>query len=336
MFCTKRIAAGSSVWAQLAADRSGFIVSIELLLVVTICVLGLMVGATSIRDAVTSEVSDVAGAVQDLSQCYSVSGMAGHSSKSSGMNYLDLLDFCDSNEDLAESIDNCIVVDSSPEDEQSVPEGSALSLLFADDATDTSIVGEDNSGTLQGDAEIVDGMLILDGDGDFVSIPDSTDINLGTHPERTIALDFKADDVTTRQVLYEEGAGARGLVIYIDDGNLYVGGWNIPDSESGWDPVYISTPITAGEWFSVALVLDGGPTITPDALTGFLDGTAFGSAPGSQLWPHGGDIGIGGINQSTIFHDGVQASGAYFGGMIDNFNLYGEALSNSEIGALSN
>jgi|GEM_PF-6277729 len=325
-----------AIAACFVADCLGFAITVELLLVTTIGLLGLIIGATSIRTAIISEASDVAGAFQDLTQAYNINGMTSHSSQSPGMEFIDELDFCDSNEDAVGVVDNCIVINDDPSPEGFVPEGAALSLLFGDDTSDTSTEGNDNSGALRGDAEIVDGTLNLDGDGDFVSIPNSTDINIGVYPERTIALDFKADDVTTRQVLYAEGATVRGLVIYIDSGDLYIGGWNIPDGESGWDPVYISTPITAGQWFSVGLVLDAGPAIVPDALTGYFDGDAFGAVPGSQLWPHGGMIGIGGVNDATIFHDGPSSAPSNFDGMIDNFHLYNDALSDAEMDALAN
>lgn len=321
---------------RLRKDDSGGIATVELLLIATVLVIGLVAGMGASRDAILSELSDMGGAMQDLSQAYIVQGLVGHSSGSPGMDYQDDLDFCDSIEDVAGAADNCIVFDGLPSFERALPRiaGRVSLLTFDGDTNDTSNEGQNNDGTLVGDATIVDGVLELDGTGDFVAISDSDDINLGIQDERTIALDFIANDVSGRQVLYEEGAGVRGLVIYIDDGNLYVGGWNIPASESGWAPTYISTPITAGELNSVALVLDGTNTIQPGALTGYLNGTAFGTAPGSQLWSHSGNIGLGAINQTTIFHDGPQASGAFFNGSIDNFNLYNVPLSESEVQAL--
>jgi len=77
-----------------------------------------------------------------------------------------------------------------------------------------------------------------------------------------------------------------------------------PVSESGWTPTFISTPIVAGTDYSVTLVLDGDSTVQPGALSGYLDGSLFGSADGSQLWSHGGGIGIGGTNGFTILHTG--------------------------------
>ncbi len=89
-------------------EDDGFLVSIELILISTISVIGLIVGLSSVRDAVVSELSDVAGAVQDLNQCYSFFGVVGHASSTCGSDYVDSLDFCDDADDALGAADNCI------------------------------------------------------------------------------------------------------------------------------------------------------------------------------------------------------------------------------------
>ena len=89
-------------------DQEGFIVSIELILLSTIIVIGLITGMTALRDAVVSELSDVAGAIQDLNQGYEFNGVAGHSARTQGSNFLDARDHCDDPEDPFGSADNCI------------------------------------------------------------------------------------------------------------------------------------------------------------------------------------------------------------------------------------
>ncbi len=103
--------------ARLWLDEQGFIISIELILLATIAVIGLIAGWTAIRDAIVSEISDVAGAVQDLNQGYSFFGVRGHSASTAGSDYLDALDFCDSADDVVAAADNCISFDSVPDDE---------------------------------------------------------------------------------------------------------------------------------------------------------------------------------------------------------------------------
>lgn len=98
-------------------DQEGFIVSIELILLSTILVIGLITGMTALRDAVVSELSDVGGAIQDLNQSYEYNGIAGHSGRTSGSNFIDARDHCDDPEDAFSSADNCIVFDILPSDE---------------------------------------------------------------------------------------------------------------------------------------------------------------------------------------------------------------------------
>lgn len=101
----------------LLRDEAGFIVSIELILISTIAVLGILVGLASMRDAVVSELSDVAGAVQDLNQSYAFFGVIGHASSTAGSDFVDGLDFCDTAEDETEAADNCITFNRGPSDE---------------------------------------------------------------------------------------------------------------------------------------------------------------------------------------------------------------------------
>lgn len=99
-----------SIWI----DDVGFIVSIELILIATIMVIGLITGFTAVRDAVVCELSDVAGAIQDLNQSYSFNGVTGHSGNTAGSDFLDARDWCDDREDIALRADNCIVFTTRP------------------------------------------------------------------------------------------------------------------------------------------------------------------------------------------------------------------------------
>lgn len=99
-------------------DEGGFIVSIELVLISTIAVIGLITGFVAVRDAVISELSDIAGAIQDLNQSYSFNGVTGHSGNTSGSSFTDARDWCDTQEDGINTIDNCITVNRAPSNER--------------------------------------------------------------------------------------------------------------------------------------------------------------------------------------------------------------------------
>lgn len=93
------------------SDEAGFVVSAELILVATVAVIGLLVGLAAVRDGVVSELSDVAGAIQDVNQSYSIDGVVGHNANTAGFNFLDGTDECDSNDQTASQADNCITFD---------------------------------------------------------------------------------------------------------------------------------------------------------------------------------------------------------------------------------
>ena len=62
---------------KLLNDESGMIISAELVLVLTICVLGIIVGLTSVVVAVNTELLDVAHAIGSLNQTFSLPGFTG-------------------------------------------------------------------------------------------------------------------------------------------------------------------------------------------------------------------------------------------------------------------
>lgn len=63
-------------------DEAGFVISAELALVSTLCVLGLVVGLSSVRDAVNCELTDLSSAICSLDQSYYYTGF--HSRKYPG------------------------------------------------------------------------------------------------------------------------------------------------------------------------------------------------------------------------------------------------------------
>ena len=101
----------------LISDQAGAVVSGELLVLVAVVVTGLIAGAASTRDAIVSELSDVAGAVQDSNQSFSYNGSAGNGSSSAGSNFDDMLDIIDSADDQSGQADNCIVFSEPPRSE---------------------------------------------------------------------------------------------------------------------------------------------------------------------------------------------------------------------------
>ncbi|MCA9246578.1 MAG: hypothetical protein KDA42_05665 [Planctomycetales bacterium] len=76
-------------------DEAGAILSAEIVLVATILVIGMIVGLKSVRDAVVSELADVAQAFANIDQSYSYSAVDGHGAFTEGATFADSPDFCD-------------------------------------------------------------------------------------------------------------------------------------------------------------------------------------------------------------------------------------------------
>ena len=76
-------------------DETGFSYSTELVLVCTICSLGLITGMTSARDGLVTELADVGGAIAFLNQSYAMGGVKAHCAFTGATNFQDMQDFCD-------------------------------------------------------------------------------------------------------------------------------------------------------------------------------------------------------------------------------------------------
>lgn len=85
-------------------DEAGMVVSAELVLVLTIGVLGVIVGLSEVAVAVNTELNDVSNAFGALNQSYSFTGFQGvdrHCGKLksffAGSCFFDVIDDCDTN-----------------------------------------------------------------------------------------------------------------------------------------------------------------------------------------------------------------------------------------------
>jgi Flp pilus assembly pilin Flp len=63
-----------NVMRKLWKNEGGFVISVELILIVTILVIGLVSGWTMLRDAVLGELHDTAKAIGNVDQSFAVSG----------------------------------------------------------------------------------------------------------------------------------------------------------------------------------------------------------------------------------------------------------------------
>ncbi|GAB4149400.1 MAG: hypothetical protein Tsb009_23700 [Planctomycetaceae bacterium] len=84
------------LFRMLKSDESGMILSAELVLVITIGVLGMIVGINSVASSINGEMNDISSAFGAIDQSYSYQGMTkvGHATVV-GSGYWDRRDYCD-------------------------------------------------------------------------------------------------------------------------------------------------------------------------------------------------------------------------------------------------
>jgi len=96
---------------RLWSEETGAIVSAEIMLIMSILVLGVTVGLKSVRDAVVTELADVAQALANVDQSVYVSATSGHHAFTGGIYFNDLPDFCDTSDaNFAGQQSKCVVI----------------------------------------------------------------------------------------------------------------------------------------------------------------------------------------------------------------------------------
>lgn len=131
----------------------------------------------------------------------------------------------------------------------------------------------------------------LNGDNDYLRVPNTSYINIGgSFENRTIETWFKVDDVSSKQVIYEEGAQVNAIVLYIDSGRLYCGAYR----NNGSSALYFRTSngvIQDDTWYHVAFVIDSSGSDTN--FSWYLNGVLQDSQDGFAIPSHSGDINLG-------------------------------------------
>lgn len=192
-----------------------------------------------------------------------------------------------------------------------------------------------------------------------VTIPNGADLNttVGPWEKKTIEFWFNAVSVpapgTTGTAatagLYEQGAGTRGLHIYLwrnptnsdpAQADLVFNAWNNAAADGLGSPfgvpgtaVYVSAPISTGVTYHVVAVFDGSTNLALGQLVLYLNGVEAARRTGAgRLYNHTSDIQIGRGN--TLLHTSANTTAVtppYFNGYLDEFSLYNTALSASRV-----
>ncbi len=223
-------------------------------------------------------------------------------------------------------------------DQLNLNDGNVVSTWNNDGGNTNNAIQNSNSArpTFQNDAASLlndHPVIRFDGSNDFLEIPDNTDLNLAAASARTFFMTFRTgNNVNSRQVLFEEGGTIRGLNIYIFNGRIYVGGWNVNNDGAGapWNFASVNTGIAANTAYNLSVVYQGNNNVT-GTIEVYLDGNNVGTINNvGRLYAHSGDIGIGAKNQDTFYETGTSGgNGQYFGGDIAEFIIYNFSLNST-------
>ncbi len=189
-------------------------------------------------------------------------------------------------------------------------------------------------------------------DGRMLKVNSSNDLNTEntTTYTQTIVLAFRtSEDVTSRQVLWEEGGGWRGMNIYIYNGEIYLGAYdNHLDNDIGAGNVppfgynYVKSPIQPNTTYVISHVFSAP---TNNTLTGYIKGYRNGSYFGTLInagpenggiggvFKHPDPIGIGAVNSDTYNETGSHGNitGQYaFKGRLAEICYYNRLLNDAE------
>ena len=93
--CKSTAKVGPSALVRLWRDDRGVVVSAELIVIVTVVVLGLLVGLTSLRDQMVQEFGDLGAAIGALDHSYSFASFSDADSSVAGSVFVDNSDYCD-------------------------------------------------------------------------------------------------------------------------------------------------------------------------------------------------------------------------------------------------
>jgi hypothetical protein len=91
-------------------DDSGAILTLEIVLIATVVLLGVLTGLAALRDGIITELADLGGSISDLDQSYVIHGAVSHSSATAGTDFNDLNDFGDVAGDPLVANERCLIV----------------------------------------------------------------------------------------------------------------------------------------------------------------------------------------------------------------------------------
>lgn len=153
--------------------------------------------------------------------------------------------------------------------------------------------------------------------------------------KKVIHLVFRtgANDIQTRQQLFDQAGDLTGMSAYIENGNLYTSAWENNNNGSagapwnnGTNTTFISASLAANTAYVFTLEFEGNIGIT-GTLKGYLNGDQFGTLSSVGLiFNEKDDIIIGDASSTSRYHDGTTLASS-FEGEISEFVYVNEPVS---------
>ena len=201
----------------------------------------------------------------------------------------------------------------------------------------TASLQPDTSGTMNSNPG-----LYFDG-SDKLIIANNGLLNVsGPYSQKTMSIAFRtSNDISSNQLLYEQGGGTRGLAVYISGGKVYFNIWNKANdggtSASYFNPVYLSQNISPNTDYVVTGLYEfGGRKLEMRVNDSALITNTQGDTRFGQLYNHGADVSVGGSASVVLHNNTYVTNGMYFTGTIAEMVYYNTALSAADSLALHN
>jgi hypothetical protein len=172
--------------------------------------------------------------------------------------------------------------------------------------------------------------LLFDRSNDCMNTPNHPEINTAIATQRSFSGVFTfGGNITTRQMIFEEGGSTRGMNLYVQGGVLYCGFWNNTNDGDGTQPfVSRSTTVTSGQTYNITSVFDytnySSPAGPNGTFTCYINGAAMGAPASitSRLFAHSGDVSLGCSGDSTLTHTGASSARDYSGVQVKEFMMF--------------
>ena len=158
-----------------------------------------------------------------------------------------------------------------------------------------------------------------------LSIPSSSLINLATSTAKSYSIAFKTgNDISTLQMIYEQGGTGRGISLYVENNELHSNMWS--SSNDNHD----ASAILANTVYVCTFIYSGSGQYWHLYINGQLEASDLSML--SSFNSHSGAVGIGGVNGNSQFHGPRDRSGSYYfrGEIMEMIYFHNVVLTSTE------